>query len=142
MDQEQMSEERRPEEQPKKAGDSGPQPSDTNRLLAGLCHVSQIVLPAVLPVILLVIEETKGDAFLRHHAIHSLGLLLASVVYYAAAAIVYVAGSAVVPCLTCVLWGIFLLPPAILIYYGVLAFQGKEIEVPWLTEFLQRSDWL
>jgi uncharacterized membrane protein len=130
------------EEQPEEVSSRESQPSDTNRLLAGLCHVSQIVLPAVLPVILLVFEETKENAFLRHHAIHSLGLLLASVVYYAAAAIVYVAGSAAVPCVTCVLWGIFLLPPAILIYYGVLAFQGKEIEVLWLTEFLHRNEWL
>lgn len=121
---------------------SGDGLSDNEKLLAGLSYISQIILPALLPVILLVSEETRRSPFLRYHAVQNLGLLVATILYYMAAAIVYVAASAMVPCLTCVLWVLFVLPTIATIYFGFMAFRGRYVEIPWLTGFLRENAWL
>ncbi len=123
----------------------GPRPpstTDNERLLAGLSYFSQIVVPAVLPVILMLTDETKKSDFVRFHAVHGLALFVASVIYALVAVIVFVVLGAIAPVLTCLTWILFLVPFAVLIYYGVLAFQGKRTEIPWLTQFLRDNNWL
>jgi uncharacterized membrane protein len=117
-------------------------PSDNDRLLAGLSYVSQIVIPAVFPVILLASNETKNSPFMRFHAIQSLGVLVASIVYYLAATVAYALVSAVIPPLACVLWLLFLVPTAAGLYCGFEAFRGKYLELPWLTQFMRDNHWL
>ena len=121
-----------------------PQPvlSDNDKLLSGLAYVSQLIIPAVLPVILLVSEQTKHSAFVRYHAIQSLGALVATVVYLLAAVVVYVAASALLPPLVCLLWVLFLVPIPILIYYGYKAWRGVKVEIPYLTKFMRDNGWL
>jgi len=116
--------------------------SENEKLLAGLSYLSQIFVPAVLPAILLLTDESKRSTFVKHHAIQSLALLVAAVVYEILAAIAYAIGVAVAPCLTCLLWVLFVLPAVPLGYYGVRAFQGKEVEIPYLTKFLRDNHWL
>ena len=116
--------------------------SDNDKLLAGLSWVSQIVVPAVMPAILLFTDESKRSPFIKNHAVQSLGLMVAAVVYEILAAIVYAIASAVVPCLSCVLWVLFLLPLVPLVYYGIKAFQGQEVEIPYLSKFLRDNHWL
>jgi len=117
-------------------------PTDNERLMACLSYASQFILPAVLPVILLLSEESRRSAFVRYHAVHSLALLVAAVAYEVVAVVVYVLGSALTGCLACVLWALFLAPLAAFGYYAVVAFQGKSPEVPYLTKFLRDSNWL
>jgi uncharacterized membrane protein len=117
-------------------------PSDNDRLLAGLSYVSQIVIPAVFPVILLVSNETKNSPFMRFHAIQSLGVLVASIVYYLAATVVYALVSAVLPLLACILWLLFFVPAVAGLYCGYEAFRGKYLELPWLTQFMRDNHWL
>jgi len=118
-------------------------PSDNEKLMAGLSWLSQFVVPAVLPVILLFSEESKKSAFTRHHAVQSLGMLAASILYELVAAIVFTILTAITAgCLGCVLWVIFFVPLAPFVYYGVLAFQGKYVEIPYLTKFLKDNRWL
>ena len=116
--------------------------TDNERLMACLSYASQLIVPAVLPIILLLSEESKRSAFVRHHAVHSLALLAASIIYELAVVGVYVLASAVAACLACVLWVLFLVPFGVFVYYAVVAFQGKSPEVPYLTRFLRDSGWL
>jgi hypothetical protein len=116
--------------------------SDNDKLLAGLSYVSQLIVPAVFPIILLLTDESKRSAFIKHHAVTSLALLVASVAYEIVAGIVYAIIGVILPFLTCILWVIFLLPLVPLIYYGVQAFQGKMVEVPYLSKFLRDQNWL
>jgi uncharacterized membrane protein len=129
----------------------GPRPpstTDNDRLLAGLSYLSQLVVPAVLPVILMLTDETKAKCtsfrsdFVRFHAVHGLALFVAAVIYELAAVIVFAIIGAIAPFLACLTWILFLAPFAVLIYYGVLAFQGKRTEIPWLTQFLRDNNWL
>lgn len=117
-------------------------PSENEKLLAGLSYLSQILVPAVLPVILLLAEETKRSTFLRHHAVHSLALLVATIIYELAALLVYVVISLVVPCLVCMAWILFLVPVGVLVYYGVKAFLGNYVDIPYLTKFLVGNSWV
>jgi len=129
----------------------GPRPpamTDNDRLLAGLSYLSQLVVPAVMPVVLMLTDETKAKSissrsdFVRFHAVHGLALFVAAVIYELAAVIVFAILGAIAPFLTCVAWLLFLAPVAVLIYYGVLAFQGRRTEIPWLTQFLRDNNWL
>ena len=116
------------------------QPPDSNdKILAGLSYVTQIVLPAVLPAVLMLTGEGKRSPFIRYHAIQSLALLVAAVLYEIVAGIVFVVVSALVPCFACGIWLVFLLPLVPVVYYGWLAFQGQYVEIPWLTRFLKRN---
>jgi uncharacterized membrane protein len=117
-------------------------PSENDRILAGLAYASQIIVPALLPVILLLHNEMRNRPFLRYHAVQSLGLLVAAIVYYLVATVVYILGSATISCLACVLWLIFLVPAGVMLYYGWLAFRGRQEDVPWLAQFLRDNGWL
>lgn len=116
--------------------------SDNERTLAGLAYVSQFLLPAVMPVVLLLSDEGKRSDFVRFHSIHSLALLVVSVVYELLAAIIVLIVGAVFPCLLVLAWTLFFVPAVPLLYYGVKAFRGERKEMPYLTDFLRTNNWL
>jgi uncharacterized membrane protein len=113
-------------------------PSENDKLMAGLCYISQFLVPVVLPLILLLSEDSKRNQFLRYHAVTSLGLLGAAVVFEILALVINV----VLVVLACVLWILFLVPIVPFVYYGIKAFQGQTFEVPYLTKFLKQQNWL
>lgn len=117
-------------------------PSDNEKMLSGLSYVSQIVLPAILPLVLLLSDEGKRSAFVRHHAVQSLALLVVSIIYEMVVGTVVLVIGAVIPCLLAILWVLFLAPLVPLVYYGYKAFQGETVEMPWLTAFLKQNNWL
>lgn len=117
-------------------------PSDNDKVLAGLSYVSQIVLPVILPLVLLLSDEGKRSAFVRHHSVQSLALLVISILYEMVVGTVVLVIGAVVPCLLAILWVLFLVPLVPLVYYGWKAFQGEYVEMPWLTAFLKQNNWL
>lgn len=126
------------------AGAPDPEPftTETERLLAGLSYVSQVLVPGVLPAILLLGEDGRRSGFLRYHAVHSLALLVATVLYYIAATMVFIVVGSAATVLLCVLWILFLPPVAVLAYYGYQAFRGRREVIPWLTDLLRRYGWL
>ena len=117
-------------------------PSDNDKLLAGLSWVSQIIVPAVMPAILLFTDESKRSPFIKKHAVQSLALTVAAVAYEIVAAIVFGIATAVIPCASCGLWVLFLLPLVPLVYYGIKAFQGQDVEIPYLSKLLRDNRWL
>jgi uncharacterized membrane protein len=111
--------------------------------MAGLSYASQVVIPVVVPAIVLLSEDNKQRPFQRFHAIQSLGLLVAAVIYEILAAVIFTGGSIVsFGCLACVLWVLFLLPVLPALYYAYQAYQGNYFEIPWLTQFLVDNKWL
>jgi len=118
------------------------EPSSDDKLWCGLSYFSQFIIPIVLPLILLFSEQTKNKEFVRHHAVTSLGLAAAAVLFEIAAFIVYTIITLILPVLACILWLIFLLPVVPFVYYGIKALRGEYVEVPYLTEFLRKQSWL
>jgi len=114
------------------------QPDSENRLWAGLAYWTQLVLPAVLPAILLISDYTNKNKYVRYHAIHSLALLIASIIYLIIITIGMIAMSVALPFILCLAWLLYLVPAAIMIFYGVHAYKGEWRPVPWLTGFLKQ----
>lgn len=115
-----------------------------DRLLAAISYASQLVIPLIVPIILLVSETSKKRPFQRYHAMQSLALSIALWVAeaalgvfatIAAATIIGVLCLCVIVPLMIVLW---LLP----LYYAVLAYGGQRFTIPGLTQFLKDQGWL
>ncbi|MDW8394703.1 MAG: hypothetical protein RMM31_00500 [Anaerolineae bacterium] len=101
--------------------------SDNHRLLAALCYP----LSPILGVILLLIESTKGDPFVKPHAVQSIAL----------GVVLLIVGtvSTFIPFLGCV---VLLLAIAVTIYYAVQTYQLKAFEIPVVTNFCKQQGWI
>lgn len=126
--------------------------SSDDRLIALLCYITQMLIPVVMPVIVLLSESSKRRSFQRYHAVQSLAL---SVVFMAfGAAVIF--GTAFLSIVPFVGWifsvvGVLLLclsPLAVIMvwmalgFYGYQAYQGKRFAIPGLTSFLYDQGWL
>ena len=111
--------------------------------MAALSYASQVIVPIIVPAIVLLSEENKQRRFQKYHAVQSLGLLVAAVIYEILAVIVFVGLSIVtLGCLSCILWVLFLLPVVPAFYYAYRAYQGQYFEIPWITQFMADNKWL
>lgn len=120
-----------------------------DKLIALLAYATQIVIPVVMPVIVLLSESSKKRPFQRYHAVQSLALMLSFIALAAAVGIgatlfqiVPVIGwliGMVVLCLTPIA---YLMGVVALLYYGYQAYQGKRFAIPGLTSFLRDQGWI
>jgi uncharacterized membrane protein len=118
-------------------------PDSDDKLWAALSYITQVIVPILVPVVLLVAESNRKRDFQKYHAVHSLTLFAVAVIYELLATLVYTVLSAVsLGCLACILWPIFLAPLVPFIYYAYLSYQGQYFEVPYLTRFLREQKWL
>lgn len=116
---------------------------DNDKLWSLAAYISQMIVPVIVPVIMLLIEPNKSRPFQKYHAAQSLGFLVATFVYEILAGIVFSVLTAItLGCLALVLWVLFLLPIIPAIYYAYLAYQGKRFEIPYLTKFMGEQGWL
>lgn len=116
--------------------------TENERLLGGLCYVSQVLIPIVLPAIVLVTDEAKKSLYLRYHAVHSLALLALSILYGLVALFGVLLAMLVQVCLFCLAWVLFVPPVIVLGYYGWQAFSGRAPVIPWITETLTKYNLL
>ncbi len=101
------------------------------------------IIGVIVPIIILVSEENKNRPFQRYHAIQSLGLWVASLIYSVLACIVYFLLSTItLGLLGFCLWIMFLLPLVPVILYGIKAYQGEWVVIPVVTDFLKKQGWL
>jgi uncharacterized membrane protein len=129
------------------AVDTAASPDD--RLIALLSYATQVVIPLVMPVIVLMSESSKKRPFQRYHAVQSLALALlcgAALIFLGVgsliALIVPIIGwlaSIVMACFIPIGWAMGVLA---LLYYGYQAYQGKRFAIPGLTTFLRDQGWL
>lgn len=118
---------------------SGSSVPSEDRLWSALAYWTQLVVPAIMPAILLLSDQTNKNKFVRYHAIHSLALLFLAVIYLIVVIIGVILFGLILPCSLCLTWILFLGPAVPLVYYGIQAYQGKSTEVRWLTPFLRNN---
>ena len=123
-------------------GSSSPPAGDiteNDRLMALLAYVFGVIVP----IIILVSEGMKNRPFQRYHAIQSLGLWVATLIYSVVACIVYFLLTTITfGILGLCLWIIFLLPLVPVILYGIKAYQGEWVVIPVVTDFVKGQGWV
>lgn len=114
--------------------------NDNDKLMAALSYF----LTPLVGIIVLLVETMKVRPYQRYHAIQSIGLFAAELVFYVLACILYIACSAIsLGILACVLWVLFLLPLIPNIYYAYVAYtKPAYFEIPFLAKFMQQQGWL
>ena len=126
-----------------------PAVSSDDRLIALLAYITQVIIPVIMPVIVLLSESSKQRPFQRYHAVQSLALIL---LFFALGASVMVGtlviqivpliGTLVALLIACMSPIAYLMAVVALLYYGYQAYQGKRFAIPGLTSFLRDQGWL
>jgi len=117
--------------------------TDNDRLMAALAYATQVIVPVIVPVVMLLAEESKKRPFQKFHAIQSLGFLAAAVIYEILAAVVFTVLTVVtLGCLGCILWVLFVVPVVPALYYAYQAYKGLYFKIPFLTDFMVKNKWL
>lgn len=113
--------------------------TDNDKLMALLAYLIGVIVP----LIILLSEEMKKRAFQRYHAIQSLGLSAACILYEIVACLLYTLLTTVsAGILGFCLWILWFLPLIPMIYYAIKAYQGEYVEIPVLTNFMKQQGWL
>ncbi|MEX1020010.1 MAG: DUF4870 domain-containing protein [Litorilinea sp.] len=123
--------------------------NNDDKLIALLSYVTQVFIPVIMPIIVLLSESSKKRPFQRYHAVQSLALTLLFIVVAIAASlgaliiqIVPVVGQLVALLLFCLSPIAYLMAVVAMFYYGYQAYQGKRFAIPGLTTFLRDQGWL
>lgn len=137
---------RRPTITDRLAEDSEYDPDATNddRIMAALGYASQLIIPLLIPIIILISETSKKRPFQRYHAIQAIAV---SCVIWTLEIVLAVLSS--VSLASFILWAClcFIVPAMIVLwllplYYAILAYNGKRFSIPGLTQFLKDQRWL
>ena len=126
-----------------------PAASSDDRLISLLAYITQVIIPVIMPIIILLSESSKHRPFQRYHAVQSLAL---TVLFFALGAAVVVGtlviqivpfiGTLVALLIACMSPIAYLMAVVALLYYGYQAYQGKRFAIPGLTSFLRDQGWL
>ena len=114
--------------------------NDNDKLMAALSYF----LSPIVPVIVLLVDTMKVRPYQKYHALQSLGLFVAALLYSVIACIVFTACTAVtMGILGICLWVLFLLPAIPFIYYTIIAYtRAQYFEIPFITKFMVQQGWL
>ncbi len=108
--------------------------TDNDKLMAALSYPIPIV-----SIIILLVEEMKARPFQKYHAVQSLA---ANIVLW----IVIVVLGCILAAISAFVGGLCGLGALLLwfitLYWAYEAYQGKYLEIKWLTEFLKKQNWL
>jgi uncharacterized membrane protein len=85
----------------------------------------------IIGIIVLVSESMKNNAFLRNHAIQSIALAVVLLILSVIVGFIPVIG-----CLSPLLWLV------ITLYYAYQVYQGKDINIPFVTDFCRNQKWI
>lgn len=121
-----------------------------DRLIALLSYVTQLLLPVIMPLIVLLSESSKKRPFQRYHAVQSLTLaLLFWLTFFAGSVAIgiiqiipllgWLIGAFAVLCLVPMY---FVGGIGLMLYYGLQAYKGRRFAIPGLTSFLRDQNWL
>ena len=126
-----------------------PDANSDDKLIAMLCYISQLIVPLMMPIIVLLSESGRRRPFQRYHALQSLALtllfaVLGAVVLFGAAIVLFIPilGKLIAMAALCLTPIMVLMVWIAICYYGYQAFQGKRFVIPGLTGFLHDQGWL
>ncbi len=112
-----------------------PVESSDDRILAALAYV----FSPLVPIIILFLKDKKDKPVIKAHNIQA--LVLGVILYIVTIVLVTIIstvtlgiGAICSPLISLAAW-------AILIYYGYLAYQGKEVVIPVITKFVRDQGW-
>lgn len=108
--------------------------SDDDRLFAALAYVSQLVIPALIPILILLSKERNARPFQRYHAIQSLGLL---VLYLILLFVMLFGGLVTLGCMLVIFFIPTLAVTFSFLYYAYLAHKGLYFEIPVVTNMVR-----
>jgi uncharacterized membrane protein len=121
-----------------------------DRLIALLSYVTQLILPVIMPLIVLLSESSKKRPFQRYHAVQSLAfVLLFWLIFFGASIALGIIQ--IIPVLgwlvgafafLCLMPLFFLGGIGLMLYYGYQAYRGRRFAIPGLTSFLRDQNWL
>jgi len=120
-----------------------------DRLIALLSYITQIIIPVVMPIIVLLSESSKKRPFQRYHAVQSLGLAVAFILL----GVLVGVGTAILQVIPLIGWLVgfvvlclspiaYLMAVVAMLYYGYQAYQGKRFAIPGLSSFMREQGWL
>lgn len=120
-----------------------------DRLIALLCYWSQLVMPIVMPLIVLLSESGKRRHFQRHHAIQSLsltgaiiGLSIVVTMGIGMLQIIPIFGFVIAMIALCLSPIAYFMIVIAYVFYGWQANKGKRFSIPLLSRFLRSQGWL
>ena len=130
-------------------GQIDPLADSDDRLIGLLSYVTQLIIPVVMPLIVLLSESSKKRPFQRYHAVQSLAFTM---VFWSIFLLGWIAVGIIqiIPligvligfmaaCLTPIYWFAGAL---VMLYYGYKAYKGYRFAIPGLTSFLVDQKWL
>jgi uncharacterized membrane protein len=130
-------------------GQIDPLADSDDRLIGLLSYVTQLIIPVVMPLIVLLSESSKKRPFQRYHAVQSLAFTM---VFWSVFLLGWIAVGIIqiIPligvligfmaaCLTPIYWFGGAL---VMLYYGYKAYKGYRFAIPGLTSFLVDQKWL
>lgn len=88
------------------------------------------VLSPIVPIILMVMEDKKDRPFIKAHNAQALALGVIQVVLWMISPF-----GLCIPALAAI--AVFVLQ----VYYGLQAYNGKYVTIPWLTDFVKQQGW-
>ena len=104
-----------------------PEVTSDDKLWAALSYV----FAPLVGIIVLLMEEKKARAFIKFHAVQSIAASVAFfIVSFILTAVTLGFGGFCVP----VLWLVFL-------YWAYKAYQGEDVEIPVVTNFIKNQGW-
>jgi uncharacterized membrane protein len=105
-----------------------PMPSDVtsdDKLWSLLAYV----LSPIVPIIILLMEDKKNRPFIRAHNMQALVLGIVEVILA-----VVLSWTLILACVPFLFW-------LVMIYWGIQAYQGKEVNVPLVTNLVRNQGW-
>jgi uncharacterized protein len=96
-----------------------------DKLWAMLCYI----IPIIVPIIVLLMEDKKNRPFIRAHAMQALAWAIVYGVISGILAFIIVGA-----CLAGLCW-------LLSIYWGIQAYGGKYVNIPVLTNFVKNQGW-
>jgi uncharacterized membrane protein len=121
-----------------------PDATNDDRIMAALAYASQLLIPLLLPIIILVSETSKRRPFQRYHAVQSIAV---GIVVWSLQLVLFVMAGTALGTIILVLCLCIILPAMIALwllplYYAMLAYNGKRFRIRGLTQFLEDQRWL
>ncbi|MEM7130563.1 MAG: DUF4870 domain-containing protein [Chloroflexota bacterium] len=114
--------------------------SSDDKLIALLCYWTQLFMPFVMPLIVLLSESGKRRSYQRYHAMHSLGLIIGSLVISVGS--VMAIGILIGPFALCLVPIVYAMSVISLLVYGWQALKGRRFTIPFLSRWMSEQGWL
>ncbi len=107
------------------AAEANPEITSDDRLWALLAYV----LSPIVPIIVLLMEDKKNRPFLRKHNMQALVLGVINLILS-----VVLSATLVLACVPLLIW-------IYMIYLGIQAYQGKDVNIPLITDLIKNQGW-